>query len=873
MPIEGLYWSTDVRAMEIHVLAGTTSADLRIQHLLFQTRDANHDIQYQQAAEYFITNSDVTLKFTIADASKKPGLSTRDFSLLGIRLNTDSGEVTVGPNPNPPAQPLPALAPLFPQNFLVEVTATNSGAAEPLKEMIRIHIHKSIAKIWLTPSTMKLRPRNAGLFPETTPVRFGLRARFDDDTVGDITDWVGVEWKTTRGAATTNNIDASDGTLTILAGDSAAAPITVAAKLTAFPALGTVTATLRVIEPWKPSAPIEARLVPGGGWPKPFALEAVPNVLFVPDGFPAGSDPAFFTYVNSLVAFIKKNPLCKPYDVLADSINFWAAFIASDQQGITWGSEVFARSGVAGDPLVFALPKPVRPLEVPVVPIWDLDRLIYEVGLPKPSDRPGTARTDAGIMSDWDTLFGTGYHAHLPADPGDLTGLIDNWRALGTRRILDDVDTPLGVMSGAARVDFNHDLITLNPDRMTRERLDDLVAAIRDKDVATSGLQLNNIWTDDSKRNYDLVCIVTLGQGREVNADGYFMLSQTQKDLQTCTVTGVNDIVPAALFLKATADPAEPRVFVHELSHSFDLGDEYGGFNDRPLFPAEVEHDHRTECNLQSPTSLKVAGDITGEEIKWRWPRIRWAAEIIGALQDEGAGMFSAPIRMSHAFGFPVGEIVHLRFRDINFAWRDVHYDDQSSYLIKLPLVSVPLKLVETFDTGAPPVKNVRLHVEPGVAFPYPAGSTVQAANLVAKFPAGSIVYQPTKAPAGVFDAATYPYAELIAKNVMEQVTFLHAALGHTNSDLSLPELPSVGSMTTIRKGFPNASLPFMVALYEGGSGNATGIFHPTGSCVMSDQDSGSRFCHVCKYVLVDAIDPSRHLFIDPDSDEIYPQE
>ena len=869
MPIEAMYWNSKVRAMEIHVLAGTTSPDLRISHLRFQTRDANHDIQLPSAAEYFLTNADVTLTFTIADASKKPGLSTRDFSAFGIRLNTTSGEVTVGPNPNPPA--LPPLPPLFPQNFLLEVTA-DIGAAEPLKEMIRIHIHKSIASIWLTPGTMKLRPRNGGLFPETTQVRFALRARFDDDTVGDITDWIGIDWKTTRGGATTNNIEPSDGTLSILAGDIAAAPITVSAKLILFPALGTATATLRVIEPWKPEAPIEARLVPGGGWPKPFALQAVPNVLFIPDGFPVGSDDTFFTYVNSLVAFIKTKSLCKPYDVLADSINFWAAFIASDQQGITWGSEVFAIGGGAS-PLVFAVDKPIRPLNVPVEPIWDRARLIYEVGLPRPSDRPGAARANTAIMLDWDALFGVGYRAHLPPDPDDVTKLVDSWRALGTRRILDDVDTPLGVMSGAPRVDVYHDLFDLNPDRMTRERLNDLLAALRDKDVASSGLQLNNIWTDNTKRNYDLVCIVTLGQGREQNSDGYFLLSQTQGDLQECTVTGVNDIVPAALFLKGTADPAEPRVFIHELSHSFDLGDEYGGFNDRTLFPAEVEYDQRTECNLQSPSSLKVGGDITGEEIKWRWPRIRWAAEIIGTLQDEGGGMFSAPIRMSHAFGFPIGEIVHLRFRDIDFAWRDVHYEDQSAYLVKLPLVSVPLKLVETFDTGTPPVKNVRLHVESGVAFPYPAASTVQAANFAAKFPVGSIVYQPTKAPAGVFNAATYPYAELIAKNVMEQVTFLHAALGRTNTDLTLPERPMVGSMTTIRKGFPNASLPLMVALYEGGSGNATGIFHPTGNCMMNDQNHGARFCHVCKYVLVDAIDPSRHLFIDPDSDEIYPQE
>ena len=53
---------------------------------------------------------------------------------------------------------------------------------------------------------------------------------------------------------------------------------------------------------------------------------------------------------------------------------------------------------------------------------------------------------------------------------------------------------------------------------------------------------------------------------------------------------------------------------------------------------------------------------------------------------------------------------------------------------------------------------------------------------------------------------------------------------------------------------------------------NVTGIFHPTGSCMMNDQSSGVRFCQVCKYVLIDAIDPGKHYFIDPEYTAIYPQ-
>jgi hypothetical protein len=84
--------------------------------------------------------------------------------------------------------------------------------------------------------------------------------------------------------------------------------------------------------------------------------------------------------------------------------------------------------------------------------------------------------------------------------------------------------------------------------------------------------------------------------------------------------------------------------------------------------------------------------------------------------------------------------------------------------------------------------------------------------------------------------------------------------------------------------GFSAASLPFIIGLHEGGMGNNRGVFHPAGSCAMSHHTDfverldgtvdvvGVRFCHVCKYILVDAIDPSRHLFIDPEYDAIYPQ-
>jgi len=69
-------------------------------------------------------------------------------------------------------------------------------------------------------------------------------------------------------------------------------------------------------------------------------------------------------------------------------------------------------------------------------------------------------------------------------------------------------------------------------------------------------------------------------------------------------------------------------------------------------------------------------------------------------------------------------------------------------------------------------------------------------------------------------------------------------------------------------------NVPLIVGLYAGGDQFACGIFHPVGWCMMrndlEDTDRAQRFCPVCRYVLVDLIDPTQHGAIDADYAEIY---
>lgn len=870
MPIEGIAWNPFKRAVEVHVLQGTTSPDLRVSDLLFIRRNAHNDPIFETAKHYLedLANAgDVTLTFTIADASADAGKSTRSFDTLGITLDRTTGAVTA-----------PASLPgLFPQNFLLEVEAVSGGTT--YRELIRVHLHRSIQKIWLTPNPMTVRPRRDATL--AIRARFALRARFDDDAVGDITNWEGVAWTPPTKA------DSATGFLTVNAADAAGPPIEIGARLLAHPSVPEAKADLRVLDPWSPANPILARLVPGGGFAKPSSIDAVPNVLFLPDGFPgtAEAKDKFHTYVNKLVAFIKRDTICKPYDVLAGSINFWAAFIPSPQAGITWGSEVhtstISSGGVTSFPTVSALPRPERPQGTSDP--WDVERLIYEVGLPAPRDRfANGARTNKMIVDDWFALFGPIFLVHLPSNPEDPTddkprnALIDEWRKLGDRRILDDLDTPLSVMSGAPRVDVYHDVMDLNPDRFSRSALDDLLSSVQHEDVATSALQLGGLWTDPRKRDYDLVCLITVGPGREQNGTGYFLVSQ-QLVTPFGAVSGVNDITLDPTVILDDPGELEPRVFVHEFSHSFDLGDEYSAVSDRPLFRIHQEVADRTMPNLQSPLSVERAGAIHGDEIKWRWHRIRWAAEIIGPVTPSG-GAFEVSIRPSHAFAIPKDQIVHLRFRDIHYAYRDVHFDERSSYLVKEPLLSPPLKLEDMRVSGSPPVFTLVLRPDSTAHFDHPPGRILPPDAFIA----GCIVYCPTRAPASVFDALTYPYAELIAKNVRDHITLTKTATGRPDAKHSVPEIPAFPP-GFLPISFSNVAAPRVVGLYEGGMGNMTGIFHPTGLCMMNRpgptkkelivvKDVGMAICHVCKYALVDAIDPSRHLFIDPDYEAIYPQ-
>ena len=66
-----------------------------------------------------------------------------------------------------------------------------------------------------------------------------------------------------------------------------------------------------------------------------------------------------------------------------------------------------------------------------------------------------------------------------------------------------------------------------------------------------------------------------------------------------------------------------------------------------------------------------------------------------------------------------------------------------------------------------------------------------------------------------------------------------------------------------------------IVGLWDGGKTFHCGVYHPTGFCMMRARFDGSEvngFCPVCRYFMVDLIDPTKHGKIDDEYAEYYPQ-
>jgi hypothetical protein len=840
MPIRSISYSGS-GGNDIHLVWGDTSRNLTTASLAVTEVRADGTDNNIFAAAYLAAhaaNPDVKLEFRPVFKAQDRGAT---FEGLNIAVNKLTGAVSFT-SVTPPARTR--------SNFTLECFVTqNTGGINPAvipPALIRVHVHPRVRRIWMTPDTLVVR-RLTPTGPNDLKSRFTVRAEFTDDTVGDITELHTVIYMPVENVVPGGN---AAGRLKIGAGNAVGATITITAT---WKTLST-TAHMTVAAPWsiEPVVP-EAELVDGhpDTWAGTINPERVPNVLIFGDGFTGADMPALEKIANKVVHDLKKDPMTRPYDRLATSMNFWRVAVPAPARGASVRCEVFTfdQGGVT-----FA--KPVLPGLPPVAgKPWTVTTLIYMAGLPTPADG---AKTVAALRAEWvDTLRAV--PAIDAADP-----VIEEWKTLSTRTFIDEIDgfpaMALGSPPRAAESSVTP-LLSLHPDRGGDIGVKPFYQVLRAKNgVAVSGppatSQLGNVWAEardafnfDNRSLVVVIAGIKAGRAQRMSAEPAHIALSIAGGNHPMPVTAIagrravafNFVGP----MQDTVDAGVWRTIAHELGHSFGLGDEYV---DLPGTYTAPETSTDTDANLTTLPAITVGGAISAPAIKWAWHRARKAAVLSGALTASGSNQ-QVPLLDTGGLQFAVGDLVFLRQRQ----WKKI--------IGRAPVTSGPLQITAPRD---------------------PSGNSVLVSGALgvdpASFNSGSVLYVPVPDP-----ATPGAYFGLVAPRIAKFINDNHRALSKWPCDpadqlgvdaagdllggkTQVPEYDGYDGLWSHRNDART------IGLYSGGARQGCGIFHPAGQCMMRNANlTVNEFCHVCRFILVETINPDAHWWIDQVYDSIYP--
>ncbi|HEY7010849.1 MAG TPA: M64 family metallopeptidase [Jatrophihabitantaceae bacterium] len=710
-------------------------------------------------------------------------------------------------------------------------------------------MHVKVVNLWLTPNPMTVR---RGAAPDHDPIyRFRLRAEFDDGalngvenhTCGDVTRNHEVTW-------TPPEQFGSGGFFEFRDQNHAGEVVHVTATLPTPDGPKTAKADVIIAPRWSddPNVP-KAEIIPGAGHPGVLRCEDVPNFLFLGCGFP--DRDSFEGMTDAFVQSLRTNRLVRPFDILTTSINMWRVFTQTPY-GVSIVSEVFVTTNSDGQLVARSVPPARKPAANAQRIV--LEELLYLVGLPSP---PHVTMSNDDIRAEWHT-------ANFPDPTGFLPhgddSLIEQWKVMGNRAFVDEIDAFPSMSYGrtpSTDRSTTYDL-GLHPDRGGDTALQALYAALRAADgtVLDTGAPVGTLWAGADPRfhfdNTTYVVLVSPLQGGRAAAGDVIAISAATRDLDfpVAPVGGRKAFTLIAQPIDGTVTEDATRTLAHEMGHKFGLGDEYSEF------AIKFEAQDATldgYANLQTEANTfndQVQKQIVAEEIKWNWHRIAKAAVIQGAITPSGDG-FRIPVRPGEGFQFNDGDALLLRLRK----WGEA--------LQKKPTVLAEAKALKVKGKGESDFVNV-VASTPG---------SVVIGDLTG-YVAGSIVYMPTPAHASRFTNS--PFAGLMIPAIMHAITEKHRPMTDTpcvpdGFQIPLPELGQ-GGLEVDLHDYPFILYPHIAGLFEGGLQVTCGVFRPTGMCMMNNNhDETAWFCAICRYVMVDFVNPYLHWQIDRDYRFYYP--
>jgi hypothetical protein len=582
--------------------------------------------------------------------------------------------------------------------------------------------------------------------------------------------------------------------------------------------------------------------------------------------------------VRGIVQRMQTTGSLRPFDLAKGAMNFWMAFVPSRQRGTSplydlnpspFGAKFFgAETPMAVKPEPAPTPPPVGPPEAPKP--YTIENLVYQVGLPTPADSTVLA---ADARTNWIARYGPDIGPRVSDD------LYLDWLDLRDHRLANEVDNAFGLGNGNRPVMHERDpakVADFHPLRTTRAHLDTFLRNLRVGTV--TGPAIGAIWATKSPAIPDPAG-AGLPAGLQNGQDSTFVFMLcggtpfcgVQKSgliVSSLRNETAARLVPVAGTRRLDFDPYDLPVgaplaigsrVAHEIAHSFGLKDEYGEFATLRI-PATEEKGLKSQGNVQPASELeRSAADRRLDpaklgKIKWLWPRVDRAG-VLAAPPAAAAAGFTITLARGHGRGFRQGNLVRLRLRPLS--------DDPSGTSGRLRIDDVTGDVVTAAQLDGPAIA--------------PAG-----------WPAGSILIRPVRgAPTpGDRNGADLPLvAPIIAGHLATSFLPLDLTPGGPPPPACARDERDVQIPANLPAGLPLGRPRYraqIVGLYDNGARYFCGVYHPSGACLMRTQEpitdpvtkrlTTYLLCPVCRYWLVDRLDPTQHAAIDDDYAKRYPQ-
>ncbi|MCB9383111.1 MAG: hypothetical protein H6509_00745 [Bryobacterales bacterium] len=552
----------------------------------------------------------------------------------------------------------------------------------------------------------------------------------------------------------------------------------------------------------------ELPFTPGAGSPRR-------NILLVAEGFTQHQQRHFRTFATRFARRLRKRRVHEPFRLLREDYRIWTAFIPSPQNGISINTRINEGTGAFGD--IKDLDPTRRLFQLHDTPMGlAYGRRAGEIPfLPEPPKNapPQTAAQEwdgfdwesRQILKDWRKTGLDRTQWHRSA-----IAWLSSLRKKGGSP--SDADYRIGEKWGPGGQDQGLVMAVVN-------------------DQVNAGTYTRG--EPDYPGGF-LFGAVSLGKAKDVTVQN----ASPQFDHEPSNVQDSGDY---------NNRMARLLVAIHELAHGIFLGDEYEDTHNLG------QHDQRTLLPLDNLDTFDwIAADgVT----KWEgMPRVVKSSTLAALAQVSAAGRIEVELMPGEGAIWGVNQTVRLQTRNINRS--SASHD---SFLQYPEGRAHPYLQSDSLTITA--VTGDRLSF---------SGASLQVGQV---FPAGSMLFEPAN-------------LSLVLPGVLAamagKTTPLHSKAGAcARADEHKTVFPSApaGSLGVIEP----RKRQQLIGLYEGGGQMNCKAYRPTGECMMrnefeivqslaSDKYFEVRkfpFCHVCRYVIVNEFNPSRHAELD----ELYPGE